>query len=88
MSGTVGATLAPMIDATSFIPLYVQLADDIAANIQAGTLKPGTPVPSETELMEKHGISLGTVRAAVRLLRERELVRTIPARGTVLNGPA
>jgi GntR family transcriptional regulator len=51
-------------------------------------LKPGTPVPSETELMEQHSISRGTVRAAVRLLRERDLVRTIPARGTVVNGPA
>ena len=81
MSGTVGATLAPMIDPTSFMPLYVQLADEIAADIQTGTLRPGQPVPSETELMEKHDISRGTVRAAVRLLRERELVRTIPAGG-------
>ncbi len=77
-----------MIDPHSFMPLYVQLADEIAADIQAGTLEPGTPVPSETELMDKHGISRGTVRAAVRLLRERELVRTIPARGTVVTGRA
>ncbi len=77
-----------MIDPTSFMPLYVQLADEIAADIQAGTLEPGQPVPSETDLMEKHAISRGTVRAAVRLLRERELVRTIPARGTVVTGPA
>ncbi len=77
-----------MIDPTSFIPLYVQLADEIAADIQAGTLKPGQPVPSETELMDKHDIGRGTVRAAVRLLRERELVRTMPARGTVVTGPA
>jgi GntR family transcriptional regulator len=88
MSGTAGATLTPMIDAASFTPLYVQLADEIAMDIQTGTLKPGMPVPSETELMEKHGISRGTVRAAVQLLRERELVRTIPARGTLVTGPA
>jgi hypothetical protein len=57
------ATLAPMIDRRSFTPLYVQLADEIAADIQAGTLEPDQPLPSETELMHKHGMSRGTVRA-------------------------
>jgi DNA-binding GntR family transcriptional regulator len=68
-----------MLDSRSFTPLYVQVADLIAADIWAGTLKPDQPLASESELMRTYGVSRGTVRAAVELLRERELVYTIQA---------
>jgi GntR family transcriptional regulator len=60
----------------------VQLANEIVVEIQAGALKPDQPLPSEAALMRAHGMSRGTVRAAVRLLRGRAVVVTIQARGT------
>jgi GntR family transcriptional regulator/GntR family mannosyl-D-glycerate transport/metabolism transcriptional repressor len=71
-----------VVDPRSPTPLYRQLADLITAYIESGTLKPDQLVPSESYLMQHHGLSRGTVRAAIRLLRERHLVYTIHARGT------
>jgi len=74
-----------MVDPRSPTPLYVQLADVIAADIESGKLEPDQLLPSETYLMQWHGLSRGTVRAAVRLLRDRGLVYTIQARGTFVS---
>jgi DNA-binding GntR family transcriptional regulator len=37
--------------------------------------------------MQLHGLSRGTVRAAIRLLRERGMVYAIHARGTFVRQP-
>jgi DNA-binding GntR family transcriptional regulator len=71
-----------MVDPLSMVPIYVQLADIIAARIESGELQPGRPIPSESALVQEFGIARNTARAAVALLRERELVVTIPHRGT------
>jgi GntR family transcriptional regulator len=71
-----------MIDSMSPTPLYVQLADLLAKRIEDGTLAPGQPLPSETQLRQEYGVSRGTVRASVALLRERGSVVTMPQRGT------
>jgi DNA-binding FadR family transcriptional regulator len=52
-----------MVDRQSATPLYEQLADKIAADIQQGTLKPGQQLPSEAELEQAHQMSRGTVRS-------------------------
>ncbi|WP_433232425.1 GntR family transcriptional regulator [Micromonospora sp. CA-248260] len=70
------------IDEMSPVPFYVQLADILAAQIADGTLKPRTPIPSEAHLQQTYGVSRGTVRAAVKLMRERGQVLTFPGRGT------
>ncbi|MEU1602695.1 GntR family transcriptional regulator [Micromonospora matsumotoense] len=70
------------IDEMSPVPFYVQLADLIAKDIDSGKLKPRTPIPSEAHLQQTYGVSRGTVRAAVKLLRERGQVLTFPGRGT------
>ena len=56
--------------------------------IERGELKAGDPLPSESYLQQEHGVARGTVRAAVRLLRERGLVTTAPQRGTYVNRSA
>jgi DNA-binding GntR family transcriptional regulator len=77
-----------MVDTRSPAPLYVQLADQIAGEIERGKLEPDHPLPSENYLMQWHGVSRGTVRSAVKLLRKRGLVYTIQARGTYVGkGP-
>ncbi|MDG4783405.1 GntR family transcriptional regulator [Micromonospora sp. WMMD961] len=74
-----------MIDPLSPTPMYVQLADVIAKRIEAGELQPRRPIPSESTLQQEYGVARGTVRAAVRLLRERGLVMTVPQRGTYVS---
>ncbi|WP_338701039.1 GntR family transcriptional regulator [Streptomyces sp. Q6] len=61
---------------------YLQIADDLAAQIQAGTLEPGSPVPSESDLMARYGVASGTVRKAVAELRATQLIETHHGRGS------
>ncbi|MGI5252761.1 GntR family transcriptional regulator [Actinacidiphila glaucinigra] len=62
--------------------VYVQLADDIAAQIAEGRLAPGAMLPGERDLAGIYGVAYLTARRAVKLLRERGLVVTLPAKGT------
>ncbi|WDZ85908.1 GntR family transcriptional regulator [Micromonospora cathayae] len=71
-----------MIDEMSPTPFYVQLADLLAKQIEEGKLKPRHPIPSESYLQQEYNVSRGTVRAAIRLLRDRGMVATFTGRGT------
>lgn len=55
-------------------PLYLEIADQITAQIRAGRLKPGAALPSTSQLAEQHDVSVATAYRAVRLLHERGLV--------------
>jgi GntR family transcriptional regulator len=61
---------------------YVQIADDITARITSGELRPGARLLSERALADYYGRSYQTVRRAMEVLRERELITTIHGRGT------
>ncbi|WP_280728049.1 GntR family transcriptional regulator [Kitasatospora sp. MAA4] len=61
---------------------YLQIAEDLAAQIRSGTLAPGAVVPSEAELMERYGVASGTVRKAVAELRTTQLIETHQGRGS------
>src|SRR5947207_3288797 len=63
-------------------PAYKQLADLLRQQITTGELAPGAPVPSETTLMQRYGISRNTVRLAIQLLRSEGRVVTEHGRGT------
>lgn len=66
--------------------VYEMLADHLAARIASGEFVPNTPLPSERRLAVEYDVSLGTVRHATQVLRERGLVVTIRSKGTyVLN---
>lgn len=71
-----------VIDHEGPTPLYVQVADAIAARIDAGDLQPNRPIPSENQLVQEYGVARGTARKAIQLLRERGLVITVVGRGT------
>ncbi|MGC5020577.1 GntR family transcriptional regulator [Micromonospora sp. DT47] len=71
-----------MVDPLSPTPLYIQVADLVAKRIADGELQSLRPIPSESQLQQEYGVARGTVRQAVRLLRERGLVMTVPQRGT------
>lgn len=61
---------------------YLRVADDIAAHIASGELVPGARLRSERDLAGHYGVSYGTVRRAMEVLRERGLIETIHGRGT------
>ena len=67
-------------------PLYAQLADILRRMITSGELQPRSPLPSESYLQQEHGVSRGTVRMAMGVLREEGLVITIAGRGTFVRG--
>lgn len=67
---------------------YVRFADHIAALIAAGELRPGARLPAERELAEQYGVAYHTVRRAMVVLRERQLVQSVHGRGTfVVHNP-
>lgn len=62
--------------------LYMKLADDLADQIEDGTLPRGAMLPNERRLATEYGVSIGTARRATRVLRERDVVVTLPGKGT------
>jgi DNA-binding GntR family transcriptional regulator len=64
------------------VPVYQQLAAIIRGQIERGELTPRSPLPSESYLQQRYGISRGTARKAVETLRSEGLVYTVPQRGT------
>jgi DNA-binding GntR family transcriptional regulator len=64
---------------------YVRVANDIAARIASGELSPGTRLRAERDLATHYGVSYGTVRRAMKELREQGLIATIHGRGTFVN---
>ena len=63
------------------MPVYRQLAAILRDQIERGEYAPGRPIPSETRLMQEHGLARETVRKAVRLLAADGLVEVVPGRG-------
>lgn len=70
------------IDRNSDRPAYKQLADQLRAQIESGELRPGAPMPPESELVRITGLNRTTVRAALKLLRSQGLVDVHQGRGT------
>ena len=62
-------------------PLRVQLAERLAARIDAGEYPPGSRIPSAAALAEAYGVSQRTAAQAVSILKERGLVVGVPGRG-------
>jgi len=72
----------PRFNPDSLVPLYVQAADYVQAQIAGGSLPVGGRLPSERDLAEEWGIAYQTVRRAMRELRERGLVASVVGKGT------
>jgi GntR family histidine utilization transcriptional repressor len=66
----------------SHLPAYAQVKAFIQAHISAGTWKPGDPVPSESVLMKKFGVSRMTANRALRELTDEGLVNRIKGLGS------
>ncbi|MDF2634073.1 MAG: transcriptional regulator, GntR family with aminotransferase domain containing protein [Pelosinus sp.] len=63
-------------------PMYLQIANGLAAKIQNSTLSVGTKLPPERELAKLLEVSRTTIISAYRLLEEQALVTTRVGSGT------
>lgn len=75
------------LDAGSTAPLYLQLADRVAALVAEGRLKDGDALPPERLLAERLKVSRTTVRKALDELAARSLVRSWHGSGTFVAIP-
>lgn len=73
-------------DPQSAIPLYFQIERDLSSRIAAGTLMPGSRIPTEEELIREYGVSRTTVRRAIQELERRGLIEIRRGRGTFVRG--
>ena len=63
-------------------PMYRQIADALRDKINADELKPGDALPTESSLQEAFNVSRVTVRQALKLLTEEQIVESIQGSGT------
>ncbi|MDG9867719.1 GntR family transcriptional regulator [Enterobacter roggenkampii] len=63
-------------------PMYRQIADALREKISVGELKPGDALPTESSLQEAFNVSRVTVRQALKLLTEEQIVESIQGSGT------
>lgn len=78
--------LPVIIDRTSPVPLYHQLAQQLTAAIEGGLLKPGDPFENELSLAERLDLSRPTVRRAIaEMVSQGLLVRRRGIGTTVAN---
>lgn len=70
------------VDHDAETPLWQQLAGILRAQIRSGELPPGRIMPSESTLMQEHGLARGTVRKAIDALVQEGLVNRVQGRGT------
>lgn len=63
------------------MPVYLQLAAIIRAQIESGELEPRRPIPSKRYLVERYEVARSTVDKAVNVLKSEGLISTVPGRG-------
>jgi DNA-binding LacI/PurR family transcriptional regulator len=66
---------------------HVKLRQAIQAQISAGTLRPGDPLPSEREIKERLNLSRTTIRQAFAALTSAGLLKSVPSKGTFVTEP-
>lgn len=66
---------------------YLQVADDIRAQIRAGELLPGDQLPYKRELAVRYKVSGQVIDAAMIVLRAEGLVEGRQGKGVFVVGP-
>ncbi|WP_344450843.1 GntR family transcriptional regulator [Actinocorallia aurantiaca] len=62
-------------------PIYVQLSAVLERRIKDGTYPPNRKIPPEAGLREEFGVARNTVRAAIKVLTDRGMLRPVVGRG-------
>ena len=74
------------LDRGSAVPLYVQLASNLENSIKSGEIKNGSMPEGEVKLAERLRLSRPTVRKAIQLLVDKNLVHRARGIGTLVTG--
>lgn len=72
------------LDPRSDSPIYLQIADSIASQIDGGALRAGERLPSARSLGERLGVNMHTVLKAYSELERRGMVEMRRGRGGVV----
>ncbi len=72
------------IDFRSGLPIYIQIVNQIQAQIASGILKPGDQLPTVRALAEELRVNFNTVARAYRILDEARIISTQQGRGTYI----
>lgn len=76
--------MADELDLYGGIPLYVQVARIIEAEIRDGQWTPGNVVPSRAQLAGRFNVATETARHAMKYLAERGYLASVPGLGMVV----
>ena len=72
------------IDSASNVPVYEQLVECVARDIESGQLVLGDRIPPVRALAEQLGVAAGTVAKAYRLMERSGLIETHGRHGTFI----
>lgn len=72
------------IDFRSGLPIYIQIVNQVQAQIASGVLKPGAQLPTVRALAEELRVNFNTVARAYRILDEARIISTQQGRGTYI----
>lgn len=65
-----------VVNPRSLLPTYLQIATTLGSLIITRQMSPGDPLPTEGELQDRYGVTRDTIRNAMRVLRDIDLVET------------
>jgi len=85
-----GDRLKQNLQAVAKIKLHEQIVEQVQLLIEKGRLKHGDQLPPERELASIFKVSRHTVREAIRILEQKEVLRSRPGSGTfiIMDDPA
>ena len=72
------------IDFRSGLPIYIQIVNQVQAQIASGILNPGNQLPTVRALAEELRVNFNTVARAYRILDEARIISTQQGRGTFI----
>ena len=75
-------TAAPQFDRRGVAPLYQELAEWLEHKVRSGEYPKGCKIPGDNQLAAQLGVSIITVRAAMKLLIEKRLIARYAGKGT------
>ena len=81
-----GSPIEFRLDATSGVPTYLQLVQQVHQALQLGLLEPGDQLPTAQQVVASLAINPNTVLKAYRDLEREGLVRARPGLGTFIVG--
>ena len=77
-----------MIDHNAPVSAYMQLMQHFSDAIAQGKYKPGDKLPSESTMCREFGVSRTTVRQALQLLTQQDLIFSVHGRGSFVKMPS